>query len=231
MWDNALLLRNIANVLFGFCILTMLYGTAYYIVHLPWLFPLRSVRLGAAPERVVAAEVLAAVRSEVQGNLFVVDIERLRQSLERVRWVRSVMIRREFPDRLMVRLEEHRALARWNNSALVNVEGEVFVAESDREMPNFIGQAEDSKEIAQRYLQFKQQLAALNLQISQLSLSPRHAWQMRLSNGLVLELGREEIQQRLDRFVAAYPYSLAEKASSVRYVDMRYHNGFAVGGG
>ena len=230
MWDNAPLLRNIASALFGFSVLAMLYGAAYYIVHLPGLFPLHSVHLSAAPQRVAAQEVLAVARNEVNGNFFTVDIERLRQSLEKLPWVRSVTIRREFPDRLAVQLDEHRALARWNGAALVNTHGEVFAAYSEELLPDFIGQKDDSGEVAQRYGDFSRQLAALNLQVAQLALSPRHAWQLRLSNGLVLELGREEMQQRLARFVAVYPYSLAAQAGSVRYVDMRYRNGFAVGG-
>lgn len=230
MWDNAALLRSISNALLVFSVLAMLYGAAYYLVHLPGLFPVRSVRLDAAPQRVVAAEVLAVARNEVRGNFFTVDIGRLRQALEKLPWVRSVTVRREFPDRLAVQLEEHQALARWNNSALVNAQGEVFSAASEQALPNFIGQTGDSHEVAQRYAEFSRQLAALNLQVTQLVLTPRHAWQLRLSNGTVLELGREEMQQRLARFVAVYPYSLANQASAVRYVDMRYRNGFAVGG-
>ncbi len=230
MWDNAPLLRNITGALIGFSVLAVLCGAAYYIVHLPGLFPLHSVRLSAAPQRVVAQEVLAVARNEVRGNFFTVDIERLRQSLEKLPWVRSVTIRREFPDRLAVQLEEHRALARWNGSALVNMQGEVFSAYTEQILPDFIGQKDDSGEVAQRYGEFSRQLAALNLQVAQLALSPRHAWQLRLSSGMVLELGREEMQQRLARFVAVYPYSLAAQAGSVRYVDMRYRNGFAVGG-
>lgn len=231
MWDNAALLKNIANTLFAFSALAVLYGAVYYTVHLPGLFPLRSVHLGAAPQRVAAQEVLAVAHDEVRGNFFTVDIERLKQSLEKLPWVRSVTIRREFPDRLAVQLEEHQALARWNNgAALVNTHGEVFSAQSEQVLPGFIGQAGDSIEVAQRYGEFTRQLAALDLQVVQLALSPRHAWQLRLNNGMVLELGREEMQQRLARFVAVYPYSLAAQADSVRYVDMRYRNGFAVGG-
>ena len=230
MWDNAPLLRGIANALFMFSVLAALYGAIYYVVHLPGLFPLHSVRLDKAPQRVDPQQVLQTVRNEVQGNFFTVDIERLRQSLERLPWVSSVSIRREFPHRLAVHLEEHQALARWNNSELVNLRGEVFVANSEQVLPSFIGQAGDSNEVAQRYAQFSQQLAALNLQVTQLALSPRHAWQLRLSNGTVLELGREDMQQRLARFVAVQKTEdgRLKTEGAVAYVDLRYRNGFAV---
>jgi cell division protein FtsQ len=228
MWDNAPLLRNIANALLVFSVCAVLYGAAYYAAHLPGLFPLNSVRLSAAPQRVDTAEVMQVVRNEVRGNFFTVDIERLRQSLEKLPWVRNVSIRREFPQRLAVRLEEHQALARWNNVALVNRQGEIFAANIEQALPSFIGQDGAAAEVTQQYAQFSQQLAALDLQVTQLALSPRHAWQLRLSNGMVLELGREDMQQRLARFVEVYPYSLVAIQSRVKYVDLRYRNGFAV---
>lgn len=229
MWDNAALLRNLANVLLAGCVLALLYGAVYYTVHLPELLPVHSVRLSAAPQRVDAAAVLQVVRKEVRGNLFTADIERLRQSLEKLPWVRSVTIRREFPGQLAVQLEEHQVLARWNDQALVNRQGEVFVADSVQMLPSLIGPEGASAEVAQHYLRFSQQLAGLNLRVTQLALSPRHAWQLRLSNGVVLELGREEMQQRVARFVTGYPYSLAAlQGEQLRYVDLRYRNGFAV---
>ncbi|MDH4234797.1 MAG: cell division protein FtsQ/DivIB [Gallionella sp.] len=250
MWDNPILLRNVANVLIFFSVLGLLYGAVYYLVHLPGLFPVRSVRLSAAPQRVSTEELMRVLRSEVRGNLFVLDIERLRQSLEKLPWARNVSIRREFPQGLAVQFEEHQALARWNDNALVNQLGEVFVAESEQVLPGFIGQDGSSAEIAQRYAQYNQQLAPLNLSVAQVALSPRHAWRLRLSNGTVLELGREDMQQRLARFVAvqkAGGISIGLAAASgqhgrmdgnsirrqktedeIKYVDLRYRNGFAV---
>ena len=230
MWDNAPLLRNIANALITFSVSAVLYGAVFYAVHLPGLFPLQNVRLSDVPQRVEVKEVLQVVRNEVQGNFFTVDIERLRQSLEKLPWVRNVSIRREFPHRLSVQLEEQQALARWNNAALVNRQGEVFVARSEQVLPGFTGQDGTAAEVTQQYMKFSKQLAALDLQVTRLALSPRHAWQLRLSNGMVLELGREDMQQRLATFVEVYPHSLAAMQSKVKYVDLRYRNGFAVGG-
>jgi cell division protein FtsQ len=230
MWDNALLLRNIANALIAISVCAMLYGAVFYATHLPGLFPLRIVRLVEVPQRADAKQVLQVVHNEVQGNFFTVDIEHLRQSLEKLPWVRNVSIRREFPHSLLVQLEEQQALARWNNTALVNRQGEVFAARSEQVLPGFTGQDGTAADVARQYALFSQQLAALDLQVTQLALSPRHAWQLRLSNGMVLELGREDMQQRLGTFVEVFPHSLATMQSKVKYVDLRYRNGFAVGG-
>jgi cell division protein FtsQ len=228
MWDNPALLRTIANVLLSFSALVVLMGSGYYWLHRPDLLPLQSVRLSAMPQRVEVNEVLRVVRSEVNGNFITVDIKHLRVALEQLPWVRSVNIRREFPDRLSVQLEEHQALARWNNTALVNVQGEVFEAVSEQELPNFVGPEGESAEVSQRYVAFGKQLKPLGLTLTQLAESPRHAWQLHLNSGWVLELGSEQMEQRLERFVTVYPYGLAGR--QLKYVDLRYRNGFAVGG-
>lgn len=246
MWDNAILLRKIANTLIALSVLAVVYGVVYYVAHLPGLLPVRSVRLSAPPQRISAVDLLKVIRSEGRGNLVTVDIKRLRQSLEKLPWVRSVSIRREFPQGLTIQMEEHQAFARWNNSALVNPYGEIFFAQSEQALPGFIGQDGTSAEIAQHYVEFNRQIASLGLSVSQIALSPRHAWQLRLNNGTVLELGREDMQQRLARFVAvqetegvasglAVPGRLPKSftggqrmESAVAYVDLRYRNGFAV---
>ena len=52
---------------------------------------------------------------------------------------------------------------------------------------------------------------------------------MRLASGVTLELGRENIESRLDRFIAAYPRTVGRLQRRITYVDLRYPNGFAVG--
>ena len=226
MWDKPHLLRMISGTLFGISFVLMLCGALHYTLHLP-VFPLRVLQLSAAPQRVDTAQIEAVVRNELRGNFFTVDLESTRHAFEKLPWVRKVSVRRYFPWRLEVSMEEHVALARWNGTELVNTYGEVFAAESDRVMPRFIGQHDTAAEVTQMYKTFGEQLAPLKQVIAQISLSPRHAWQLRLNNGMALELGREQTQQRLARFVAVYPYSMAPMQRAISYVDLRYQNGFS----
>jgi cell division protein FtsQ len=227
MWDKPYLLRQIAGLLFGLSFALLAYGVLHFILHLP-VFPLRELQLSVAPERVDVKQIEDVVRSELSGNFFTVDLEQVRAAFEKLPWVRKVSVRRHFPGQLEVSLEEHVALARWNGSKLVNTYGEVFAGESKQVLPGFIGQPDSAAEVKQMYEIFGKQVVPLGQEIVQISLSPRRAWQLRLSNGMVLELGREESQQRLANFVAVYPYSLAPMGRKINYVDLRYRNGFAV---
>ncbi len=226
MWDKPRELNILSSVLLAISLLLVLVGALHYVLHSP-LFALRAVRVDAAPQRVATAEIEAVVRNELRGNFFTIDLEATRQAFEKLAWVRKASVRRQFPWQLEVELEEHVALASWNGTALVNTYGEVFKAESEGDMPSFIGQPDSAVEVARMYTVLAGELAPLKQEIVQISLSPRHTWQLRLSNGMLLKLGNEQPQQRLARFVAVYSYSLAALASTASYVDLRYRNGFA----
>ena len=226
MWDNPQALRQLANSLFGVSLLLFLFGMVHYMIHMPD-FSLNVVRLTAPPQRVDPALIGDIVSNELRGNFFTLDIEEVRRAFEKLPWVRKVSVRRHFPWMLEVEIEEHEALAHWNNDELVNTQGEVFSAESGQLLPRFIGQAETAAEITKMYKIFGEQLAPLNQKVVQISLSPRRAWQLRLNNGMVLELGREQTQERLARFVAIYPASLGSWTRTINYIDLRYKNGFA----
>lgn len=227
MWDNAPLLRNTANLLFGISLVLVSYGAARYVLRLP-VFPLRAVELAAAPQRVSAEQLERVVHEQVSGNFFTVDLEHTREAFEQLPWVRKVSVRRKFPWSLQVEVEEHVALASWNGNALVNTHGEVFNARAEQVLPSFIGQSGSAAQMTQMYGELNAVLEPMRQKIAQISMSPRFAWQVELENGMVLELGREQMQERLARFVEVYSYSLAAMGKVVRHVDLRYRNGFAV---
>jgi cell division protein FtsQ len=102
-------------------------------------------------------------------------------------------------------------------------------------LPLFAGPAGTEGEIARRYRRFTELLAPLEYLPDRVVLTPRHAWQLHTAEGLDLDLGRdgaEPVEQRLARFVAAYPDSIGRlpqsAAAARRHVDLRYPNGFAL---
>jgi cell division protein FtsQ len=227
MWDRPDLLNRFANVLFGIAGFLGLYAAALVVVNLP-VFPLREVRITTPVTHVTAAQVEAVVRRELRGNFFTLRLPTARSAFEKLPWVRGVTVRRQWPDRLEVALEEHVPLARWGNQALVNVQGELFAAAYDGELPFFIGPPGSVKEIAIQFAFFSRSLEGLALKPTRMQLSARRAWQVGLSNGTVLELGREQVEARLARYVGAQRHVAEQLQRRVSHVDLRYANGFAV---
>jgi len=227
MWDKPAVLNGIANALFAVAVLLAAYATLHYAVRLP-AFPLREVRITHELAHVTPEQLEAIVAHEVKGNFFTLDLERARAGFEKLPWVRNVNVRRQWPDRLEVSLEEHVPLGRWGAAALVNTYGELFAAAFDGSLPLFVGPPGSAKEIAIQYGYFRRSLATVGLNPVQVQVSPRRAWQVRLANGVTLQLGRESVEARLDRFVAVYERTVGRLQRRLNYVDLRYPNGFAL---
>ncbi len=227
MWDRPDILNAAASALYGIAVLLALFVAVAFTIQLP-IFPLREVRVEVAPSHVTRHQIEIIVRRELKGNFFTLDLDAIRHAFTRLPWVRSVELRRHWPDRLEVRFEEHQPLARWAKTALVNTYGERFEAAYSGPLPVFTGPPGAAKEMAIQYEYFRRRLAGIGLRPVQVQVSPRRAWQVKLEGGLTLELGREQIEARFDRFVAAYEPAVAPLEQPIEYVDLRYANGFAV---
>lgn len=227
MWGNPRLLNLAAGVLVGLALL------AFSAVGLLALlrseaFPLRTIELTTTADHLTREQVEAAVRGRLAGNFFAVDVATVRAGVEALPWVRRAAVRRVWPDRLEVTVEEHVPLARWGDGELVNTYGERFAGRTEAPLPLFVGPPGAEGEVARQYLRFAAAVAPLGTALERVVLTPRFAWQLRLANGLHLMLGRDADQAdaRLRRFVAIYPS--VEKKKQHEYVDLRYPNGFAL---
>ncbi len=227
MWDNQQALSRIANLLFlgaGFML-----GYAFLLMVLQLdAFSVRDVRVAGKLRYVTPQQIETIVYRELKGNFFTLDLIAAKSTFEKLPWVRTANFRREWPNRIVVSLQEHDVLARLGDAALVDTHGDVFAAASDAALPIFISPLDYVKEISQRYLEFRSQLQTLGRTPDQIKVSARGAWQVRLDNDVVIELGREHVAQRMERFVTSYPVVLAAAPQNGKYFDLRYENGFAV---
>jgi cell division protein FtsQ len=229
MWDNPRVLNLAAGALVGMAALAFAVAAVVLLVRSPW-FPLRYIEVEHPLQKTRRAEIEAAVRRHVMGNFFAVAPADLRAALEQLPWVRRASVRRVWPDRLEVALEEHVPLARWGDNALINTYGERFQGSTDADLPRFLGPAGSEHEVAQRYARFSEALAPLGAALESVVLTPRYAWQLRLSSGLQIMLGRDgdAAEARLRKFVAIYAGTLGRMDRKHDYVDLRYPNGFAL---
>jgi cell division protein FtsQ len=227
MWDKPTLLNWIANLLFALSVVVMLYAVLFAVVHLP-IFPIREVKVDGDLSHVNREQVKLIVAKHLKGNFFTLDLVKARNAFEKLPWARNVSLRRRWPDTLEVVIEEHQAMARWGTIALVNTHGELFHAASGSELAMFYGPGDGVVEVASQFGEFSKTLKKANLEIANLALTPRRAWQITTTNGMVVELGRVEMQPRLEKFVSVYSNTIASLNMKVTYADLRYPNGFAV---
>lgn len=234
-WDRPQLMNVMADLLLLAATIALGYAAVLALVRLPF-FPLREVVVASPLRHVTIEQLDYAARSAVAGNFFTVDLERVRQGFEKLPWVRRVQARRQWPNGIELSIQEHEAAAIWKqnegDARLVSSSGEVFAAASDLKLPRLAGPDGSAPYVLQRYREFEEALNAVGRRPVSVALSPRLAWQLRLDDGLVVELGRDQPKspagERLRRFISVYREALARLPEAAQVVDLRYPNGFTV---
>ena len=237
LWHQPALMNLLADLLIVLAIATLSWAALVTLQRMP-IFPLRQLTLTAPPERVSAQLLDDAARRAVNGNFFTVDLEGTRAAIEQLPWIRKASLRRHWPDTLTLTLEEHEAMARWRHLngelALVNRQGELFSAERPAnapQLPLLSGPEDSAAELLSRYREFNTTLSPTGRHVETLILSQRRAWQLRLDDGLTIELGRDQekhpLEERLARFVTHYS-TTKNRVGPLLVADMRYPSGFAL---
>lgn len=237
MWNKPHLLNAIADLLILAAAAALLAAAAVWLVRVPSL-PVRQVVFVEPLPHTRRADVEQALPAALKGNFFSLNLEAVRGALETLPWVRKVDVRRIWPARLEVRVEEHRAVARWGEGRgeLVNSYGEVFAALAGEDetaaLPLLFGPAGTAPDVLKHYGDFVGSFRTVGEKPVQVTLSPRLAWQLKLENGMLVDIGREQpkspVGVRLQRFIEVYPETVAKRAVRPAVVDLRYPNGFAM---
>ena len=234
-------LMNIAaSLLFmGFFVL-LVAAAAWWAVRNP-LFAIAGITVQGDVAHNNAVTLRANVTPRLAGNFFTINLAKAREAFEAVPWVRQAVVRREFPNRLRVQLQEHKAVALWGaegESKLLNNFGEVFEANvgdvEHEELPRLAGPLDQAAQVLAMYRAVKPLFEAIDLAVDHVTLSARGSWQVELETGAVIELGRGsvgEVVARTERFTQ----SLTQVASrynrrpeALQSADLRHADGYAV---
>ncbi|HZW22190.1 cell division protein FtsQ/DivIB [Noviherbaspirillum sp.] len=241
MWHDVRMLNATTNALLGVLVLSLLASGLWWVAQRP-MFTLKTIRVEGVSEtalrHVNASTVRTAALPRIKGNFFTANLDTVRVAFEAVPWVRKASVRREWPNKLIVTVEEHQPLGTWGEDGrLLSVKGDVFTAnlaeaEEDGELAAFDGPEGSAKEVVARYRELQDWFKPVSLAPEAVRLSSRYAWSVRLDNGMTVELGREAnsatLKDRVDRLVKIYPQLVTRLQDRIESVDMRYPNGLAL---
>ena len=204
------------------------------------LFAIRSIAVEGDVARNSVSTIRANATPRLAGSFLTMDLAAVRQAFEAVPWVRHAVVRRIWPNRLRVQLEEHRPVAYWEagegaGDRLVNSFGEVFEANlgdvEDDDLPTLAGPQGSAVHVLAMSARLAGVLAPLGARLEGLALSGRGSWQATLGSGAVIEIGRgsdDDIADRAARFVATLGQVTARFQRPLEYADLRHNDGYAV---
>lgn len=161
------------------------------------------------------------------------NIQEVKDKFLTISWIKDVVVRKVYPDKLSLTLLEHRPVAQWNEREYLSEQGVVFSLPSDRfdpsGLPVLYGPDSEGKVVLDAWNKIKNDLKARNLELSSVAMDNRGSWSIRLDNGVELRLGRGDWLPKIDRFVTIFPEIEIPEGKRLSYVDLRYEHGASVG--
>lgn len=217
-------------------VLTLVCSVIGLALMLNWMqdtaqWPVRTVRVEGQLLQLDKAALQQEVMPLAENGFFNLDVSRIQQRVKQMAWVDQVSVRRVWPDQLTVRVLEQKPVARWGDKGFLNARAQLFEPGQPANLsglPQLQGPQGYEERVLGMYLRLLEMVHPLRLGIDKLRLDARRTWQVQLSNGLTVEVGRTDPEGRIARFVRVYPAILATGNGQVVAVDLRYSNGFTV---
>lgn len=202
-------------------------------LHNPKVFPINTLVLSGKLHYVSEDWLRQSVAAASSKGFFGVDVRRLRDQVCAQDWVAACQVQKTWPDKVQVSIVEHKPIARWGEHELINENGALFALKSSTptptELPRLDGPKGQAGRVLKQYRELAARLAERGLYLKALGMNDREAWQFVLGDGVIVHIGREDYDNRVERFLALYPRLRNDPKRIVRYVDLRYDTGVAVG--
>jgi cell division protein FtsQ len=193
--------------------------------------PLKSVAVEGQFEYLSKDRAMALILEDIDGDFLHVNLERLKEMLEADPWVEHVFLSRRWPDTLVVKVAEQKPIARWDANGFLNQRGDIIrVKETDKlvGLPWLQGNEASAREIMQQYEDLSTLLRSRGLEIITLTCDNKKSWRIKLKNDIEIAIGRDQVMEKMRRFVTVYDNFLSSVWSDVKAIDVRYRNGVAV---
>jgi cell division protein FtsQ len=241
-WNSPGLIDRVSGVLMGLAVTSLLGLLLFWVSQRPAFAVKRVIvdSIGGEFRHVTPSQLHAAVVETLNGTVLSADLQPIQQSLQAIPWVRKATVRRIWPNRLLVRIEEQQAVATWSKGLLVNTYGQAFAGASEDHdascmLAALSGPPGSERLVLDRARELQAWVDPLGVSLASLRLTDQYAWNAVLSSGITLDLGRDalgaNIEERVRMFVKTQSWLLKRLAlegdASVVHADLRYATGYA----
>jgi len=192
---------------------------------------INKIDIRAEFKRVSSEQIRMAVLSYPQRSFFKVKADVIRDELIKLPWVQKVTVNKKWPNTIIIKLVEHKAVAIWNENKLLNDKGEIFEVDGFDNLevlPKLIGVENQASQIWDKYLRFNKIVQTFGYDLVSTRVSKRGGWELYLSNGSVVNLGSQNMDARLVRLAETWSKLLKKIKTEPHYIDLRYTNGYAI---
>jgi cell division protein FtsQ len=151
-------------------------------------------------------DVLAAAEVTGRTSLLFLDVERARSRLKASPWIAEASVRKVYPDRLQIEVEEREAFALWQKDGRISViarDGTVLAPLTDRRfaaLPLVVGPGAEKK--AKDFLALLDRYPNIRSEVRASILVANRRWNLKLKNGIDVRLPEAAAEQGLATLAA-----------------------------
>lgn len=181
-------------------------------------------------------QIASLVGTQLDGGFLSLDLQRIREELERDPWIESAAVARSWPDELVITVSEETPIARWNRDGFLNRRGEALEVLDNsvlQQLPLLLGPQGEARRVMEEYRHAAQMLLPVGLKTMEFRLDKRNAWHLKVAveqsdTELEIEVGQGGVTEKIRRFLAVYKRVLRDREADIEHIDIRYPNGVAV---
>ncbi|SES78911.1 FtsQ-type POTRA domain-containing protein [Thorsellia anophelis] len=169
------------------------------------------------------------------------DINVLRTQIERLPWIKEVKLKKRWPNRLIINIEEYKPYVRWNKNYHLDIDANVFSIPAERTiklpLAFLFGPDGKEKEALKGYMALQALFKNNQIVLMSANMSDRYSWLLSVvltTNGqhqiVEVDLGRTDYIGRAQKFINIFREleKTPEVSQNIRRIDLRYETGAAI---
>lgn len=171
-----------------------------------------------------------AAKYELHGTFFTLNLNRVEQVFNQIPWVKSVIVQRDFPDGINIKITENVALARWNNNSFISSDGDIFTGDdssSNDKLPILYAENKQAGDVIKLYDSLTPVFNGHNIALDKLYYVGVGLTKLYLSDNLQVVVCGTEVAKRLKMLFGYLPRLYAINPN-LNYVNMCYKNAVAI---
>ena len=193
-------------------------------------------------------DIYKIINESLNGTALNTDLEQISFRILNNLWVSDVVVRRIWPNKMLVRVKENKVVAVFNKQTFLTEDGNLtriplsekskIESNGDCRLLELEGPMTAIPLMMKHAQLFGNSLSEIGLKLKTLRLTEQYSWEVETVSNLLLRFGvnysDSPISLRLKNFVRVYP-KLKENFTNnlpsndrIKHVDLRYAQGFAV---
>jgi len=205
----------------------------------PRNFNISKITLSGDAPHVDRDSLRQSVVEMIDGNYFSVDASKITRSLHTLPWVEKVRLRRQWPDTLMIDIEEYQPIALWGQDLWLTTTGKLVALPlpSNIALPRLNAPVSEVDTVWPKYQKWASLFARNGLRLRNLDLSRQHLYTLELEyttryenpvKGFTMILSELNADSQLNAFLESRRQALIEYPGLIKTVDLRYPSGFSI---